>query len=173
VVDDVGEVATVTSMCWSASGMAGVGRASCAGGGARRRRGFWPNHGGIAQSSVLGSFTGSQGGRRRKELVNGLPGSPVYVRWRAAKVRRGRSRCSGEVGSRFSLEKAQSFMRKLYRGSGEAGYLWEWLTVVASTRVARAGGAVLAEAMSWVETARASATWSTTRLGWLYRRGQV
>jgi hypothetical protein len=36
VVDDVGEVTAVTSVCGSSSGMAGVGRTSCAGGEARR-----------------------------------------------------------------------------------------------------------------------------------------
>jgi hypothetical protein len=86
--------------------MAGVGRSSRAGGGAHRRRAIRPNHSGIAQSSELGSFTGSQGGCRHKELVNGSPGSPVYVRWRAAEVRRGYARCSGEVGSRLNLGKA-------------------------------------------------------------------
>jgi hypothetical protein len=59
VVDDVGEVATVAPMCGSASGMAEVGQTSSAGGGAHQRRGFRANHGGIAQSSELGSFTGS------------------------------------------------------------------------------------------------------------------
>jgi hypothetical protein len=118
VVDDIGEVATVTPMCGSASGMAGVGRASCVGGGARRQRGFHPNHSGIAQSSELGSFTGSQGGHRPKELVNDLPGSPVYVRRRAAEVRRGRSHGFGEAGSRFSLEKASRLHGEAVQGLG-------------------------------------------------------
>jgi hypothetical protein len=88
VVDDVGEVAAVTSVCGSSLGMAGVGRASCAGGEARRRRGFRPNHGDIAQTSESGSFTGGQGGHGCKESKNGSPGGPVYERWRAAEVRR-------------------------------------------------------------------------------------
>jgi hypothetical protein len=88
VVDDVGEVVAVTSVCGSSSGMARVCRASCAGGEARRRRGFWPNHSDIAQSSESGSFTRGQGGHGCKESKNGSPGSPVYVRWRAAEVRR-------------------------------------------------------------------------------------
>jgi hypothetical protein len=79
----------VTLMCGLLAGMAGVGRTSCAGGEARWRRGSRPNHGGIAQSSELGSFTGGQGSRRLKELKNGSPGSPVYARWRVAEVRRG------------------------------------------------------------------------------------
>jgi hypothetical protein len=77
-----------------------------AGGGARRRRVIQPNHGGIAQSSELGSFTGSQGGCRHKEFVNGSPGSPVCVRLRAAEVRRGRARCSVGAGSWLKLGKA-------------------------------------------------------------------
>jgi hypothetical protein len=89
VVDDVGEVMAITSVCGSSSGMAGVGRTSCAGGEARRRRGSRPNHGGITQSSELGSFTGGQGSRRRKQFDNDVPGSPVYARWRVAEVRRG------------------------------------------------------------------------------------
>jgi hypothetical protein len=87
VVDDVGEVTAVTSVCKSVSEMAGVGRSSRAGEGARRRRVIQPNHEDIAQSSELESFTGSQGGCRCKEFVNGSPGSPVYVRWRVAEVR--------------------------------------------------------------------------------------
>jgi hypothetical protein len=89
MVDDVGEVTAVTSVCRSSSGMAGVGRTSCAGGEAHRRRGSRPNHSGIAQSSELGSFMGGQGSRRRKQFDNGVPGSPVYARWRVAEVRRG------------------------------------------------------------------------------------
>jgi hypothetical protein len=87
VIDDVVEVTAVTSLRESASGMVGVGRTSCVGGGARRWRVFRPNHGSIVQSSELGSFTGSQGGCRRKEFANGSPGSRVYVRWWAAEVR--------------------------------------------------------------------------------------
>jgi hypothetical protein len=87
VVDDVGEVMAVTSVCGSVSEMVGVSRSSRAGGGARWRRVIWRNHDGIALSSELGSFTGSQGGCWRKEFVNGSPGSPVYVRWRAGEVR--------------------------------------------------------------------------------------
>jgi hypothetical protein len=89
VVDDVGEVAAVMWMCGSSSGMARVGRTSCAGGEARWRRGSRPNHGGIAQSSESRSFTGGQGSRRREQLDNGVPGSPVYAWCRAAEVRRG------------------------------------------------------------------------------------
>jgi hypothetical protein len=88
VVEDVGEVATVTLVCGSSPGMVGVGRSTCAGGGSRRRRGIRPAHSKIAQSSESRGFTGGQGSRRRKELKNGLPGSLVYVRWLAAEVRR-------------------------------------------------------------------------------------
>jgi hypothetical protein len=88
VVDDVVEVAAVTSVCGSLLGMAGVGRASCAGGEARWRRGFRPNHDDIAQTSESGSFTRGQGGRGCLESKNASPGGPVYEPWRAANVRR-------------------------------------------------------------------------------------
>jgi hypothetical protein len=39
VAEGVGEVMRVTTMCGSPSGMVGVGRSTCAGGGARRRLG--------------------------------------------------------------------------------------------------------------------------------------
>jgi hypothetical protein len=37
VVEGVGEVLRITAMCGSPSGMVGVGRSTCVGGGARRR----------------------------------------------------------------------------------------------------------------------------------------
>ena len=49
VVEGVGEVLTVTLMCGSSPAMVGVGRSTCAGGRARRRRGFRPTHGAIVQ----------------------------------------------------------------------------------------------------------------------------
>jgi hypothetical protein len=115
VVDDVGEVMTVTSVYGSVSEMVRVGRSSRAGGATRWRRVIRPNHGGIVQSSELGSFTRSQGGCRRMEFANGLPGSPVHVRWRAAEVRRGRTRCSGGVGVRPKIcirKKYNKYMKK-------------------------------------------------------------
>jgi hypothetical protein len=118
VVDDVGEVTAVTSVCGSVSEMAGVGRSSHAGGGARRRRVIRPNHGAKAQSSELGSFTGSQGGCRRKDLVNGSPGSPVYAWGQAAEVRRGCARCSGGAGSRLKLGKASRPLGEAFQGLG-------------------------------------------------------
>jgi hypothetical protein len=53
----VGEVVTVTLMCRSSPGMVGVGQSTCAGGGARRRRGLRPILGGRVQLIWLGSFT--------------------------------------------------------------------------------------------------------------------
>jgi hypothetical protein len=47
VAEGVGEVLTVMTMCGSPSGMVGVGRSTCAGGGARRRRGVRPIQGEI------------------------------------------------------------------------------------------------------------------------------
>jgi hypothetical protein len=45
VVSDVGEVTAVTSVCGSASGVAGAALATSAGGGGRRRLLLRPNHG--------------------------------------------------------------------------------------------------------------------------------
>jgi hypothetical protein len=120
VVDNVGEVATVTPVCGSVSEMTGVGRSSRAGGRAHRRRVSRPNHGGIAQSSEFGSFTGSQGGCRRKELVNGSPGSPVNMRWRAAEVRRGCAHCSGGAGSWLKLGNASRPLGEAFHGLGRS-----------------------------------------------------
>jgi hypothetical protein len=58
VVEDVGEVSRVTVMCGSPSGMVGVGRSTCAGGDARRRRGIQPTHGAIGQLNGSESFMG-------------------------------------------------------------------------------------------------------------------
>jgi hypothetical protein len=114
VVEDVGEVATVTLVCGSSPGTVGLGRSTCAGGGAHRRRGIRPAHGEIAQSSESRGFTVGQGSRRRKELKNGSHGSSVYVRWRATEVQRqwqGLDPC---------LEKLHDSTGTLSRGSGEA-----------------------------------------------------
>jgi hypothetical protein len=58
VVEDVGEVLRVTTMCGSPSGMVGVGRSTCVGRDACRRRGIQPAHGAIVQSNGSESFTG-------------------------------------------------------------------------------------------------------------------
>jgi hypothetical protein len=97
VVEDVGEVSGITTMCGSPSGMVGVGRSACAGGDARRRRGIRPTQGAIVQSNGSESFTGCLGRRGCKEFENGLPESSVHARRRATEVRRGRSRAFGEV----------------------------------------------------------------------------
>jgi hypothetical protein len=89
VAEGVGEVLTVTTMCGSPSGMVGVGRSACAGGGARRRRGFRPIQGEIDQSNGAESFTRDQGRGAHEELKNGSPESSVHARGRATEVRRG------------------------------------------------------------------------------------
>ena len=71
------------------------------------------------------------------------------------------------------MEKLNGFTGKPSRGSGKARYLREQLAVVADAQVARAGGAELVGAKSWVGTVRAGAAWSVARLGWLYRCGQA
>jgi hypothetical protein len=84
-------------MCGSPSGMVGVGRSTCAGGGAHQRRGVRPIQGIIDQSNGLESFTKDQGRCVCKKLKKGSPDCSVYARMRAAEVRRGRSWFSGEV----------------------------------------------------------------------------
>jgi hypothetical protein len=88
VVEGVGEVVMVTSMCGSSPGMVGVGRFTCTGRGARRRRGLRPIQGGRVELNRSVSFTRCQGRHGREELKNGSPDSSVYVWWWAAEVRR-------------------------------------------------------------------------------------
>jgi hypothetical protein len=97
VVEGVGEVLRVTAMCASPSGMVGVGRSTCTGGGARRRRGVWPIQGTIDQSNGSESFTRDQGRCVCEELKNDSPDCSVYARRRATEVRQGRSWSSSEV----------------------------------------------------------------------------
>jgi hypothetical protein len=73
-------------MCGSPSGMVGVGRSTCASGGARRRRGVRPIQGTIDQPNGPESFTKDQGRCAREELKNGSPDCSVYARRRAAEV---------------------------------------------------------------------------------------
>jgi hypothetical protein len=87
VVEDVEEVSGVTAMCGSLSGMVGVGRSTCAGGDARRRRGVRPTHGVIVQLNESESFTREQGRGVREELKNGSPESLVHACRRATEVR--------------------------------------------------------------------------------------
>jgi hypothetical protein len=86
VVDDVGEVLRVTAMCGSPSGMVGVGRSMCAGGGARRRRGVQPNQGDTVQLNGTRSFTRDQGRCVREEFENGSPDCSVHTRPWATEV---------------------------------------------------------------------------------------
>jgi hypothetical protein len=58
VVEDVGEVSRITTMCGSPSGMVEVGRSTCAGGDARRQRGIRPTHDAIGPLNGSESFTG-------------------------------------------------------------------------------------------------------------------
>jgi hypothetical protein len=84
-------------MCGSLSGMVGVSRSACAGGGAHRQRGVRPIQGTIDQSNGSESFTRDQGRCACEELKNDSPDCLVYARRRATEVRRGRSWFSGEV----------------------------------------------------------------------------
>jgi hypothetical protein len=83
VANGVGEVLRVTAMCGSPSGKVGVGRSTCAGGGAQRRRGVRPIQGTIDQSNGSESFTRDQGRCVCEELKNDSPDRSVYARRRA------------------------------------------------------------------------------------------
>jgi hypothetical protein len=89
VVEDVGEVLRVRAMCGSPSGMVGVGRSTCVGEDAHRRRGIRPAHGAIVQVNRSESFARGQEGQGCKELENGSPDCLVHARRRATEVRRG------------------------------------------------------------------------------------
>jgi hypothetical protein len=80
VVEDVGEVAAVTSMCGSTLGVVGVGRSTRAGEGVRRRRGLRPNHDEIVQLVGLKGLTRLHRGGTRKELENGARTYLVHIR---------------------------------------------------------------------------------------------
>jgi hypothetical protein len=74
-------------MCGSPSGMVGVGRSTCASGGAHRRQGVRPIQGEIDQSNGSERFTRDQGRCVREELKNGSPECPVHACRRAVEVR--------------------------------------------------------------------------------------
>jgi hypothetical protein len=107
VVEGVGEVLRVTTMCGSPLGMVGVGRSTYAGGGARQRRGVRPNQGTIGQSNESMSFPRDQGRRVCKELENDSLDCSVHARRRVTEVRRGRSWVFGEVSA--GSERLESF----------------------------------------------------------------
>jgi hypothetical protein len=100
------------------------GRSTCAGGGARRRRGIRLAHGAITWLNGSGSFTRGQGRCACEELENGLPDCSVYARRRATEVRRGRSRVSCEV---LSGPRALKASRAIGEANRAAGAAWKWL----------------------------------------------
>jgi hypothetical protein len=106
VVEDVGEVSGITTMCGLSSGMVGVGRSTCAGGDARRRRGVRPTHGSIVQLNGSESFTGCQRRCGCKELDEDSLVSSVHARRRKTEVRRGWNHFSDEAMPRLKLGEA-------------------------------------------------------------------
>jgi hypothetical protein len=114
----------ITSRCGSSAVVVGVGWSTCAGGGARRRRGIRPAHGTIVQLNGSGSFTRGQGRHAREEFENGSSDCSVYARLRTTKVRRGRSWVSDEA-----LPGPRTW--KASRATGEANRVtdaaWKWL----------------------------------------------
>jgi hypothetical protein len=126
VAEGVGEVLRVTTMCGSPSGMVGVGRSTCAGGGVCRRRGVRPIHGTIDQSNRSKSFTRDQGRYVCEELKNGSADCSVYARRRAAEVRRGRSWFSYEVLLGSRAWEASQALGEANRATGAAWKRPEW-----------------------------------------------
>jgi hypothetical protein len=126
VAKGVGEVLRVTAMCGSPSGMVGVGRSTCAGGGARRQRGVQPIQGTIDQSNGSESFTRDQGRCECEELKNGSPDCSVYTRKRVAEVQRGRSWFSGEILSGPRAWEASQAIGEANRATGAAWKRLEW-----------------------------------------------
>jgi hypothetical protein len=120
VAEGVGEVLRVTAMCGSPTGMVGDGRSTCAGGGARRRRGVRPIEGTIDQSNGSESFTRDQGRCVCEELKNGSPDCSVNTRRRATEVRRGRSWFSVEVLLGPRTGKASQAIGEANRAAGVA-----------------------------------------------------
>jgi hypothetical protein len=115
---------TIKSRYGSSAMVVGVGRSTCAGGGARRRRGIRPNQGGTVQLNGSGSFTRDQGRHVREEFENGSPNCAVYARPRATDVRRRRSWVSGEVLLGPRAWKASRTTGKTNRVTGAA---WTWV----------------------------------------------
>jgi hypothetical protein len=125
VVEDVAEVSGITAMCGSLSGMVGVGRSTCAGGDARRRRGVRPTHGAIVQLNGSESFTRCQGRCGCKELDEDSLVSSVHVRRRKTEVRRGWNRFSGEAMPRLKLGEASRLLWEAIQGLGRGWSLAE------------------------------------------------
>jgi hypothetical protein len=113
-------------MCGSPSGMVGVGRSTCADGGARRRQGVRPIRGTIDQSNGSESFTSDEGRCVCEELKNDSPNCSVHARRRATEVRRGRSWLSGEVLPGPRAWVASQALGKAIRAAGAAWKRPEW-----------------------------------------------
>jgi hypothetical protein len=146
VVEGVGEVLTVASMCGSSPAMVRVGRSTCAGGRAHPRRGHQPIQGGIVQLNGSESFTRGQGRHRREELENGSPDISVHGWWRVIEVRWVWLYFSGEAMPRLKLGEASQGLGEAIQGLGWGWGSLKWLATMTGARVARAGGAELAGA---------------------------
>jgi hypothetical protein len=116
----------ITSRYGSSVMVVGVGRSTCAGGGARRWWGIRPNHGAIVQLNGSGSFTRDQGRCVREEHENGSPDCSVYARPQATEVRWRRSWVSDEVLSGPRAWKALRATGEANRVTGAAWTRLEW-----------------------------------------------
>jgi hypothetical protein len=110
----------ITSRCGSSAMVVRVGRSTCAGGGARRRRGIRLNQGAIDQLNGSKSFTRDQKRCVREEFEN----CSVYARPRATEVRRRRSWVSSEV---LSGPRAWKTSRAISEDNRATDTAWTWL----------------------------------------------
>jgi hypothetical protein len=106
--------------------MVGAGLASCAGGRARRRRGFCPKHGDRVQSNCAVSFTKCHGRCGREWLNNGSPIRLGNARRRGKQLRWGWIGVSVEVAFGLLLRGALLGSSEASRGSGSSGGGREW-----------------------------------------------
>jgi hypothetical protein len=123
-------------MCGSPSGMVGVGRSTCAGGDARRRRGIQPTH------DSIGNRTGQRASLGARDNVGARNLKMAYRR--AWSTRGGGRPMSGEcdlgLPVKFcrvrGLGKLHGLMAKLTEGLARLGRDWRELAMAAEARKA-------------------------------------
>jgi hypothetical protein len=164
VVGDVGEVTTITTVCGSASEVAGAALATSAGGGGRRRHLLRPNHGGRVQSRCTRSSTGWCRGYARKESRNGSVDYLVHVLRQGHELRRAWSHCSGGASPRLKLGKASRPPEEAIHGLGSSGGGREWFGHGGRPRAALAGHGEVAGAVGWLGKARRGAEGVTGKM---------
>jgi hypothetical protein len=126
----------IMSRYGSSAMVVGAGWSTCAGGGARRRRGIRPTHGAIVQLNGSGSFTRGQGRHVREEFGNGSPDCSVYARLRRSKFGEGDPRSPVKFCRVRGLGKLLGSLGKLTERLARLGRGWGELAAVAEAQVA-------------------------------------